>query len=920
LELLWLLAVFLVPLVFLGRDHLISESELAFVDLPKVALLRTLAALTAVFWLVEWSLTGRRGNTATPGLAQWPAIANQTFHQLRAKLLAQPSRWVIAAAAVFLASTLLSAVLSTSFNVSVWGLIPGQDTYPAYTVLSHFLFFAAVATHLNTRAQLARLLGAMISMGTLVSALAVAQHFGIDPFNLLDPIDPTQATSTLGNAIVAGSVLVLTIPLTLMAALVTMRKPGIGGAFWWRFAGWILVLCIELLGLVFTFSRGPWISAIAALVAVLSLILLFTGWRNWVKGMLVVGTAGGLCFLVVSVTQDVSIEHRLDGQAAAGSSEIIDPSQVIAQAAGGRDVAERFASLDATARDGGGLSGRFEIWRASQRLILQRTWFEFDDLSLPLLRPVFGYGPDMFKYTYLLERRPQPNTGQLISERFAHNYFIHKGVELGALGLLSSLGLFLVPLGVGGYLLVRRGGNYSSTHRLILVGLLATLAARFMEQMAGVASISDLAVTWALFGVFAALPAIMGENPAAPAQDQADTTDQSIPSRRSRPTNRDPVKETMGAGRIWRPAVAAVLIAGIGGLTWIKTIEYPLAAVEAREGVQQITNGQYPSAVASLQNAVSMAPGVFVYSTLQASIYVAYGAGSTANGTGATGREAECDVTNDDLAYRTCLAHKARSYHRQAARQRPMDWRPRLALAESTMTLASLERDVQLAGEATVLFQQVAQMDPQAWWRWTALARAYNQEGKPEQALEALERSFTILGGSDEAAYSWLLHGIVRRDLEQPGEALDAFGRAISLFHILEDSPKQRFPDYRLAVLNGMADAYSNRGAVLTDVGEYQEAIADLGQAIMLNPSLATAYINRANAYANLDLLQNSLDDYHEAIRLNSNMALAYYNRALAYTYLNEDQLAQLDVDRVAKLGLDTAVLLERIEQAKKNR
>ena len=88
----------------------------------------------------------------------------------------------------------------------------------------------------------------------------------------------------------------------------------------------------------------------------------------------------------------------------------------------------------------------------------------------------------------------------------------------------------------------------------------------------------------------------------------------------------------------------------------------------------------------------------------------------------------------------------------------------------------------------------------------------------------------------------------------------------------------------------------------------------------MLNPSLATAYMNRANAYANLDQLQNSLDDYQEAIRLDPNMALAYYNRALAYTYLNEDQKAQQDVDRVARLGLDTTALLERIEQAKKDR
>ncbi len=912
LEVLWLMALFLVPLAFLGRDYLISESELAFVDLPKIALFRTLAALIAIFWLVEWSLTRRRGNISYAGSFEWPASAIQTFHYLRTWFVAHPSRWVIAAASAFLASTLLSAAFSTSFDVSLWGLIPGQDTYPAYTVVSHFLLFAAVATHLNTRAQLARLLAAMISMGSLVSGFAIAQHFGIDPFALLDPIDPTQATSTLGNAIVAGSVLVLTIPLTLAAAIVTLQQPGMPGGFWWRYVGWSLVLSTQSLGLVFTFSRGPWVGAIASLMVLLSLLLLFTGWRNWIKGMMVLGAAGGLCYLVVSVTQNVFVEHRLDGQATASRSENVDPSQVMAQAVRSRDVAERFASVGGAVA-GGGLSGRIEIWRASQRLILQRTWFEFDDLSFPWLRPVLGYGPDMFKYTYLLERRPQPNTGQLISERFAHNYFIHKGVELGALGLLSSLGLFLVPLGVGGYLLIRHGGNYSLAHRLILAGLLATLAARFLEQMVGVASISDLTITWALFGVFAALPVIMGETPAVPEADRADTAPAPTASLRGRIVNTHPVKEPTGAGRIWRPALAAVLIAGIGALTWVKTIEYPLAAVKAQEGIQQIRKGQYAGALASLQTAASLAPGVFVYSTLQGNVYTAYSAG-------ATDREAECGVTNQQLAYRTCLAHKARSHYRQAARQRPMEWRPQLALAESTLTLASLEQNAQQASEATALFRGVSQMDPQAWWRWTALAGAYNQTGQPQKALETLERSFTLLGDNGEAAYSRLLQGIAQRDLKQPGEALEAFDRAISLFHILEGSPKQRFPAYQLAVRNGLAYAYSNPGAVLIDVGQYQEAISDLDQAITLNPDLATAFNNRANAYANLDQLQSALDDYQEAIRLDPTMALAYYNRALAYTYMDDDQKAGMDVARVIELGLDPTALLERIEKAKRDR
>ena len=106
----------------------------------------------------------------------------------------------------------------------------------------------------------------------------------------------------------------------------------------------------------------------------------------------------------------------------------------------------------------------------------------------------------------------------------------------------------------------------------------------------------------------------------------------------------------------------------------------------------------------------------------------------------------------------------------------------------------------------------------------------------------------------------------------------------------------------------------------MIDAGRYHKAISDLNQAVTLNPDLATAFNNRANAYANLDLFQKALDDYQEALRLDPRMALAYYNRALAYTYLGDDQNAQLDVERIMDLGLDTTTLSKRIENAKNNR
>ena len=149
LELLWLLAVILIPLAFLGRtenDPLygLSEAVISYVEVPKIALLRTLAGLIAVLWLVEWGLRGRlpigpiiRGETAWLRPSSWPSA-------LVDWLKGQPTRWVVLSVWFFLAVTLLSTVFSAQVSVSLWGEIPGQDGYATYTVLAYLTIFGAI--------------------------------------------------------------------------------------------------------------------------------------------------------------------------------------------------------------------------------------------------------------------------------------------------------------------------------------------------------------------------------------------------------------------------------------------------------------------------------------------------------------------------------------------------------------------------------------------------------------------------------------------------------------------------------------------------------------------------------------------------------------------------------------------------------
>jgi len=56
IELLWLVAVFLLPLAFFGQDYAQSEAVIAYVEVPKVAVLRTLAGLMAALWLIDCGL------------------------------------------------------------------------------------------------------------------------------------------------------------------------------------------------------------------------------------------------------------------------------------------------------------------------------------------------------------------------------------------------------------------------------------------------------------------------------------------------------------------------------------------------------------------------------------------------------------------------------------------------------------------------------------------------------------------------------------------------------------------------------------------------------------------------------------------------------------------------------------------------
>ena len=78
------------------------------------------------------------------------------------------------------------------------------------------------------------------------------------------------------------------------------------------------------------------------------------------------------------------------------------------------------------------------------------------------------------------------------------------------------------------------------------------------------------------------------------------------------------------------------------------------------------------------------------------------------------------------------------------------------------------------------------------------------------------------------------------------------------------------------------ADAYSNLGVTLQDLGNLDEAEKSCEQAIALNPELAEAYSNLGNTLQEKGQLKEAEANYTRAIELEADHADAHYNLSFA--------------------------------------
>jgi tetratricopeptide (TPR) repeat protein len=105
------------------------------------------------------------------------------------------------------------------------------------------------------------------------------------------------------------------------------------------------------------------------------------------------------------------------------------------------------------------------------------------------------------------------------------------------------------------------------------------------------------------------------------------------------------------------------------------------------------------------------------------------------------------------------------------------------------------------------------------------------------------------------------------------------------------------------------ATFYRERGIASYRSGDLAQAIAELDEAIRLDPDNAQDYNIRANAWDEMGVFDRALADYDEAIRINPNNPAVFHDRGIMWQHEGELDKALVDLDRAIRFSFADAII-----------
>ena len=248
----WIAAIIAIPLFFNIHSDRVFEPD-------KITLLRSITLLMVAAWLVKF-------------------IDQKEWRELNwLRWRSEDSIWhkpfvlpMFSLSLIYLISTIFSVTPTTSLVGSY------QRLQGTYSTLSYIVIFAMIASTMRTRAQVSRMITAVIITSIPVAFYGLLQHFSRDPLpwggNTV-----TRVAGHMGNAIFVAAYLIMAVPLTIArivdAFTSILNDEELATADVVRSSIYIFTLAIQLITIYWTQSRGPWIGLAVSLFAFVLIVL-----------------------------------------------------------------------------------------------------------------------------------------------------------------------------------------------------------------------------------------------------------------------------------------------------------------------------------------------------------------------------------------------------------------------------------------------------------------------------------------------------------------------------------------------------------------------------------------------------------------------------------------------------------------------
>jgi tetratricopeptide (TPR) repeat protein/O-antigen ligase len=454
-----LAALFIVPLIFSFFDIVSTFTEL------KLVVLHLAAGSIAILWLWQIVLQRLDSRSATNNELNWDLV-NWAGRS--------PARWALIAAGAWVFAQLAATLLSPLPVISLFGGDEARSGYNLYDSLSLTVIFLSVALRFRTRRNLELLTYTLISTGTIAAAYGIAQHFGWDPIG--GNAGQTRVLASFGNTLNFGGYMVMTIPATLAFASKRFDRK-------WLWAAIIIgSLGLQIAGIWFTGSRGPFIAVVASIITFFAIAAALGTTKQTLRSLAFLAISSVIAAIIVALPSpqgDIGLERALS-------------------------IGDQFNPGGTSTDIEGGLSGRFNIWSSTLQLATSWDVPVKESVFTSALRPLFGFGPDMLIYSFPFKGQPQSGLGIV---DHAHNYPLQLLMEQGFIGLISFL-LMAGLLSIAVFAVVRRmrsAGRGIDSTGIIVLALLPAFLGKMVELQSGVGRISDLTMNFALFGAVIAI-------------------------------------------------------------------------------------------------------------------------------------------------------------------------------------------------------------------------------------------------------------------------------------------------------------------------------------------------------------------------------------------------------------------------------